>query len=78
MVWRARANGFAASAIGRKRVFDDESDKTTRDIRKLQPQKDGLLGNARAAIFLQEWVPDVYAILTSTGGAWPATGGEVL
>ena len=65
MVWRARAHGFADCAIGRKRVFDDDSDKIIRDIRKLQPQTDGLLGDATAAVFLQGWVPDVYAILAT-------------
>ena len=62
MLWRARANGFADAAVGRKRLFDDETDKLTRDIRKLQPQRDGLLGKAAAAVLLQGWAPEVHAI----------------
>ena len=65
MVWRARAHGFAASNPGRKRMFDDESDKIIRDIRKLQPQTDGLLGDATAAVLLSDWVPDVYAMFAT-------------
>ena len=65
MMWRARAHGFADRTSGRKRVFEDESDKLIRDIRKLQPQKDGLLGDASAAILLQGWVPAVYAIFAT-------------
>ena len=65
MLWRARAHGFADAAIGRKRLFDDETDKLIRDIRKLQPQADGLLGEAGAAVSLQGWAPDVHAIFAT-------------
>ena len=65
MVWRARLHGFADLNPGRKRMFDDESDKIIRDIRKLQPQTDGLLGDATAAVLLSDWVPDVYAMFAT-------------
>ena len=65
MVWRARAHRFADGKIGRKRVIDDEVDKIIRDIRKLQPQKDGLLGDVSAGTLLRGWAPDVFAIFAT-------------
>ena len=69
MLWRTRVNGFADSTIGRTKLFDDEADKLSRDIRKL-PATDVMLGDGEAASLLRIWAPDVYASV-----AGPATSG---
>ena len=61
MVWRARQNGFAAADEARQRVFNDEALRLERDVKRFQPQADGLLGNTKATRMFMDWVPDVAA-----------------
>ena len=61
MVWRARQNGFAAADTARQRLFDDEALRLERDVKRFQPQADGLLGNTKATKLFMNWVPDVAA-----------------
>ena len=61
MVWRARQHGFAAADSARQRLFDDEALRLARDVKRFQPQEDGLLGNTNATRLFIDWVPDVAA-----------------
>ena len=61
MVWRARQHGFATADAARKRLFDDEALRLERDVRRFQPQADGLLGHTQATHLFMSWVPDVAA-----------------
>ena len=65
MVWRARQNGFAANDAARQRLFDDEAKRLELDVKRFQPQGDGLLGNTKATNLFTGWVPDVAALVRS-------------
>ncbi len=67
MLWRARGvTGWLESSNSRQRLFREEADKLYADVRRFQPQADGLLGNDVASIYLQTWVPDVVMKLRSS------------
>ena len=63
MSWRATREGWAARAPGRCRLFADEAARLERDIQRLQPQTDGVLGHKDATRKLEAWVPDIVARL---------------
>ena len=66
MLWRARGvTSWLESKASRERLFLEEADKLCADLRRLQPQTDGLLGNAAANSYLQQWVPDLVLKLRS-------------
>ncbi len=74
MLWRARGvTGWLELHASRQRLFREEEDLLSLDVRGLQPQADGLLGNDVASWYLQEWVLDVVMNLRS-GAAGPAGG----
>ena len=77
MLWRARgAEGWLDRSAIRSRLFEEEADRLYADIRRIQPQADGLLGNPTASQLLQHWAPDIVARLhSSAAGPGPATGG---
>ena len=60
MIWRAeRADGWMDHCESRRRIFTEEAHRLCVDIKNLQPQADGLLGNAHATQLLKDWVPEV-------------------
>ena len=60
IIWRARqTDGFLESSASRQRRFDEEAEDLLAHIKRIQPQADGLLGNAHATTLLREWAPDV-------------------
>ena len=61
MVWRARFAGWEAAAGWRQRLVTEEAERLEGMIRRLQPQRDRLLGNAAATAQLVAWTPDVAA-----------------
>ena len=63
MIWRATREGWAARAPGCCRLFADEAARLERDIQRLQPQTDGVLGHKDATRKLEAWVPDIVARL---------------
>ena len=64
MIWRARAiPGWVEGSACQERLFLDEAKRLLSDIKKLQPQADGLLGNSWASSLLNQWVPDLVAVL---------------
>ena len=73
MIWRCRnVTGWIDATPARKRLFDEEVDQLFRDLCRLQPQSDGVLGNASATSFLKKWMPDLVDKLQaepSIGGA---------
>jgi hypothetical protein len=62
-VHRAHVDGWATAQVGRARQFEEEAVLLERDIRKLQPQRGGLLGNAAADELLRKWIPAVVSKL---------------
>ena len=66
MVWRARGTpGWIDCCASRQRIFTEEAHRLLVDIKLIQPQADGLLGNAVATNMLREWVPDVVELCQS-------------
>ncbi len=63
MVWRARQGGWASATPSRDRLFQEEAARLLFDMRRLQPQADGCLGNVRATTMVRTWVPDLCAKL---------------
>ena len=60
MIWRARhIPGWIESDDVRARLFREESDVLLKELKILQPQIDGVLGNTHASDFMREWVPDI-------------------
>ena len=60
MLWRARVvAGWIEKDRSRVRLFLEEADRLREDVRRMQPQCDGLLGNAVASALFREWVPDL-------------------
>ena len=59
MLRRARINpGWIESDVSRQRLFTEEADLVLAEVKRLQPQEDGLLGNALASKLMRECVPD--------------------
>ena len=67
MIWRVRRHpDWLASNCSRQRLFTEEADQLCLELRRMQPQNDGLLGNPNGTKLLREWVPDLaWAILTA-------------
>ena len=64
MLWRVRyIPGWVANDKARHRLFIEETDALYDSIRRLQPQKHGLMGHSVASKMLHDWVPDVEARL---------------
>ena len=62
MLWRAKGvAGWIEKDCSRQRLFAEEEEKLYTDIQRMQPQADGLLGNALASATLRDWVPDLVA-----------------
>ena len=62
MLWRAKGvAGWIEKDCSRQRLFTEEEEKLYNDIKRMQPQGDGLLGNALASATLRDWVPDLVA-----------------
>ena len=62
MLWRAKGvAGWIEKDCSRQRLFAEEEEKLYKDIQRMQPQADGLLGNALASATLREWAPDLVA-----------------
>ena len=66
MIWRARnAAGWLEVNAARKRAFAELADMLYIELRGLQPQSDGVLGNELATNYLKQWVPDIVDKLRS-------------
>ena len=63
MLWRARQDDWVAAHISRQRLFTDEAERLLLDIKRLQPQADGFMGNPNANKMVKMWAPDVVARL---------------
>ncbi len=50
-------------SASRQRLFREEEDQLHLEIKSLQPQKDGLLGNVSPSNLLREWAPQVVSRL---------------
>ena len=64
MLWRARLHPLWIESDGdgsRQRLFREEADLLLAAVKRLQPQKDGLLGNDLASRWMRVWVPDIVA-----------------
>ena len=55
MLWRMSRDGWAFAKECRKRQFDEERQVLERDIRKIQDQHGGSLGNSNADVLLKKW-----------------------
>ena len=63
MLCRARAHpGWIESDMARQRLFTEEADVLLADLKRLQPQADGLLGDDRASHLMRVFVPDLSLI----------------
>jgi hypothetical protein len=75
MLWRARgAPGWVEGSASRQRLFREEEDQLYLEIKSLQPQTDGLLGNPSASKLLREWAPQVVTLLSQPLAASSAKG----
>ena len=54
MLWRMSRDGWAFAKECRKRQFDEERQVLERDIRKIQDQHGGSLGNNKADALLKQ------------------------
>ena len=57
--WRASQKNWVQLKDGRKRHFDEQYQSLIKDIKEMQPQKGGLLGNTKADELLTTWLPNV-------------------
>ena len=59
MLWRAQGvTGWVESNASRQRLFREEADQLQLQVKRLQPQSDGLLGNPVGSNMLREWMPE--------------------
>ena len=66
MLGRARnIPGWIGSDVNRQHLFTEEADLLLAGIKRLQPQKDRLLGNRVASKLMRECVPDIVAKIFS-------------
>ena len=70
MLCRARAHpGWIESNMARQRLFTEEADVLLDALKRLQPQADGVLGNAVASrvmrVFVSDIVTNIWAELVS-------------
>ena len=62
MLCRARAHpGWIESNMARQRLFTEEADVLLADLKSLQPQDDGVLGNVVASHMMRVFVPSIVA-----------------
>ena len=62
MLWRARMTpGWIESNGSRARLFREEADAIVLAVKRIQPKKNGLLGNHLATRMFSDWVPDLVA-----------------
>ena len=61
MIWRARQEGWNKPEHRRDRWFADEATRLEGDVKRFQPQADGILGNVPATAQFISWVPDIAA-----------------
>ena len=59
-IWRARQGNFANAQRGRARHFAEQEALLERDVRALG-SRCGLIGNRKANVLLQGWVPEIVA-----------------
>ena len=60
MIWRARIIlGWIESNDTRQRLFTEEADLVLAQLKRLQPQTDGLLGSRLGSQLMREFVPDI-------------------
>ena len=73
MLWRAyHCAGWVGQSQARQRLFMLEAQELWNALRRLQPQPDGMLGDAQATSYLQQFVPGLVTKLLSG----PASGGS--
>ena len=64
MLWRAKgAIGFLTHSSARQRLFTEEADQLLVEVKRLQPQPDGVLGHQYATALFGTWVPELVASL---------------
>ena len=62
MICRARIHpGWIESNSARQRLFREEADLVLAEVKRFQPQADGLLGDAVASKMMRAFVPDIVA-----------------
>ena len=62
MIWRARSQaGWIERDDFRVRLFREEADVLLKELKRLQPQSDCMLGNVDASYWMRFYVPDVVA-----------------
>ena len=60
MLWRARSvPAWLEARPERSRLFREEAERLFDDVKKLQPQADGLLGHPTASQSFRDWAPDI-------------------
>ena len=64
MLWRANmVPGWIQTSLARERLFAEEAEELLTELRRWQPQPDGVLGHPQATRRIKEWVPDLVARL---------------
>ncbi len=64
MIWRARSQaGWIERDDSRVRLFREEADVLLKELKRLQPQSDGVLGNVEASKRMRFYVPHIVAQL---------------
>ena len=62
MIWRVRQHpDWLRCSESRTRLFTEEADRLLADVKRIQPQSDGLLGHDNGSTMFRAWVPDVIA-----------------
>ena len=60
MIWRARIiPGWIERDDYRQRLFTEEADLVLAQLKRLQPQTDGLLGHPLGSRMMRDFAPDV-------------------
>ena len=66
MLWRVRQHpDWLKCSESRNRLFTEEADQLFLEVRRIQPQSDGLMGNAAGSAMFRTWAPDVAARMTN-------------
>ena len=72
MIWRVRQHpDWLTGNCSRQRLFTEEADQLCLELKRMQPQTDGLLGHPYATKLLRASVPDLVAKLTQTSPSQP-------
>ena len=65
MLWRVRKHpDWLKYSESHNRLFAEEADQLVLEVRRIQPQSDGLMGNAAGSDMFRTWAPDVAARMT--------------